>query len=320
MREKISPLDRAPLPPLNALRAFETAARHGNFARAAAELNVTHWAIGKQIRLLEDWLGVPLFERQARGVVLTDEGKDLFTDVNTALARLSAAAQRLGRARSTPRVFGTVKINVPTSFALHWLMPRLPEFAALFPDIDVRISTTSRKLRYVGSAFDFGIRLNRSLGAGLAFRTLMKDWQLPACSPAALSAEPIQEISDLRRHTLLHSATTRRAWPSWLAAAAHPDLAAARQLEFEHVHLQLQAAIDGLGIAMASLPLIERHIAAGRLVCPVTRPLLDSGDYLLVSDNRSESTAARAFRGWIMAAAKPPMRARDATSGRRGHA
>jgi LysR family transcriptional regulator, glycine cleavage system transcriptional activator len=301
-------LERPDLPPLNAIRAFEAAARRGSFAQAAADLNVTHWAVGKQIRLLEDWFGLPLFERQHRKVTLTDEGAELLADVSAAFSRLANAAAKLGRSGSPRRVSGTVRINVPGSFALRWLIPRMPDFQTRFPHIDVRISTTSRKLRYVGSAYDFGVRLSRQPGKHLKFRPLMKDRQLPACSPDVLRAKPIRTTADLRDHTLLHSATTRPAWPHWLAAAGHPHLVPARDLELEHVHLQLQAAVEGLGVAIASLPLIARDVAAGRLVCPIAKPEYCAGDYLLVSEDRGESAAVAAFRTWITAAAKgaPP--------------
>ncbi|MFZ2003626.1 MAG: LysR substrate-binding domain-containing protein [Stellaceae bacterium] len=291
------------LPPLNAIRAFEAAARYGNFAAAAADLHVTHWAIGKQIKLLEDWLGVPLFERRARGVALTDEGAELLGDASEAFARLGAAVAKLRRPEASRRVSGMVRVNVPTSVALRWLIPRLAEFYRSFPNIDVRISVTSRRLRYIGSAADIGVRLNWPHTQGFRSQVLMKDWQLPACSPDLLRHRPVNSVEDLRRHALLHSATTRSAWPQWLAAAGHADLPPLRHVEFEHVHLQLQAAVDGLGIAIASKPLIERDIAAGRLVCPIAKPEWDAGDYMLVSEDRPETAATAAFRQWITASA-----------------
>jgi DNA-binding transcriptional LysR family regulator len=304
MREKKSPQGKTGLPPLNAIRAFEAAARRGSFAEAASDLGVTHWAIGKQIRLLEDWLGVPLFIRLPRGIALTDEGAELLGDVSAAFSRLSAATGKLGRLRSTRRAFGVVRINVPTSFALRWLIPRLPEFYAAFPNIEIRISTSSRRLRYVGSAFDLGVRLNKDPGSRLKFRVLMKDWLLPACSPEILRHRPVATVGDLRAHTLLHSATTRPAWSRWLAEAGAAGLTPARHLEFEHVHLQLQAAVEGLGVAIASVPLIEKDVAAGRLICPIPKPEWHAGEYLLVSEDRDESVATRTFRAWIMAAAR----------------
>jgi DNA-binding transcriptional LysR family regulator len=304
MREKKSPLEKASLPPLNAIRAFEAAARRGSFADAALDLNVTHWAVGKQIRLLENWFGLPLFERRARGVALTDDGAELLADVTAAFSRLVSASDRLGQTRSPRRVSGVVRINVPTSFASGWLIPRLRDFQAEFPNIEVKLSTTSRKLRYVGDAYDIGIRLRREPGVHFKFRPLLKDVQLPACSPDILRTRPLTTVSDLRSHTLLHSSTARAAWPTWLALAGGANVTPAHQFEFDHVHLQLQAAVDGLGVAMASLPLIERELAAGRLVCPLTRPEWQAGEYFVVSGNDAESVATRNFRNWIVAEAR----------------
>lgn len=293
------------LPPLNAVRAFEAAARHGSFVEAAADLNVTHWAIGKQVRLLEDWLGVPLFERRARGVALTDEGAELLGDVSAAFFRLSEATGKLRRPEVARRVSGVVRVNVQSSFALRWLFPRLRGFQELFPNIDVRVSTTSRKLRYIGSAFDIGVRSAPEKGAGLRSEPLMADRRRPACSPQLLRRRPIETIRDLRHHTILHSATTRSAWSHWFSVAGAGDLKGFRQLELEHVYLQLQAAVEGLGVALASMPLIEGDMAAGRLVCPITAPEWNAGSYeLVVNEDRAENPAVRAFRDWIVVAAR----------------
>jgi LysR family glycine cleavage system transcriptional activator len=306
MGEKKSPDRGFTLPPLNALRAFEAAGRHVSFVEAARDLGVTHWAIGKQIKLLEDWLGTPLFERRARGVALTAEGADFLVDVGAAFATLSGASRKLRRPHAGRRISGLVRVNVPTSFALRWLIPRLPRFQERFPNVEVRLSTTSRKLRYIGSAFDLGVRLGAVQPAGLKSEILMRDRRLPACNPEILRNRPVKSVDDLNRHTLLHSATTRSDWPEWLAIAGRPTLPAVRHVEFEHVHLQLQAAVDGLGIALASLPLIESDIAAGRLICPLSGPHWRAENYLLVSEDRDESAAVKAFRAWLTAAATTP--------------
>lgn len=296
------PRDR--LPPLNALRNFEAVARLGSLAAAAADLHVTHWAVGKQIRLLEEWFGVPLFERRARGVALTDKGTALLNDVGQAFDRLASGAARLRADQFTRRVSGTVRVNVLVSFALSWLLPRLADFHARYPDIDVRLSTTSRKLRYIRDAFDIGVRAGHEPGAGVVSRTLMADLRLPACSPALLRRLPIQSVADLRHHTLLHSASTRTAWPHWLREAGAPEMRAIHHVEFEHAYLQLAAAVEGLGVTLASLPLIGRDIAAGRLVCPIAAPLWRAPDYvLLINSERAEDEAVVAFAQWITATA-----------------
>lgn len=292
------------LPPLNALRHFEAVARHGSFAAAAIDLHVTHWAVGKQIRLLEDWLGVPLFERRARGVSLTDEGAALLGDVSHAFERLAGAAARLRHDKIPRRVAGIVRLNVLPSFALCWLLPRLADFQARYPGIDVRVATTSRKLRYIGDAFDIGVRSGHEQAAGIVSRTLMSDLRLPACSPALLRQHPIQEVADLRHHTLLHSASTRAAWAHWLREAGAPDLRGARHVEIEHTYLQLGAAVEGLGVTLASLPLIERDLAAGRLVCPIAAPAWRAPDYaLVINAERAGDDAVMAFEQWITAMA-----------------
>ena len=289
------------LPPLNALRHFDAVARHGSFAAAAAELHVTHWAVGKQIRLLEDWFGVPLFERRARGVVLTDEGAALLNDVSGAFERLAVGAARLRHDQFAPRVSGVVRVNVLASFALCWLLPRLADFQSRYPEIDVRLSTTSRKLRYVGDAFDLGVRSGPEHGPGLVSRPLVADLRLPACSPALLRQHPIRSVDDLRHHTLLHSASTRTAWSQWLGEAGAPGLRAARHREFDHAYLQFAAAVEGLGVTLASLPLIERDLAAGRLVCPIATPTWRAPDYtLVINADRAGDEAVAAFGQWIL--------------------
>ena len=287
--------------PLNAIKAFEAAARRGSFVEAAKDLHVTHWAIGKQVRLLEDWLGVPLFERRTRGVALTDHGADLLTDVSAALSRLTSAAGRLRGPDTARRVSGVVRVSVLSSVALRWLLPRLSKFQENFPSIEVKVSTTSRKLRYVGTAFDIGIRSGVEHGAGIQCETLMPDRRLPVCSPRILRDRPIETAQDLRRHVLLHSSTTRSAWPQWFAAAGVAGLVPVRQLELDHVYLQLQAAVDGLGVALGSLPLVEADLATGRLVCPIGSPEYRADDYqLVIPQDRLRDPAVKAFRSWII--------------------
>jgi DNA-binding transcriptional LysR family regulator len=298
---------RPRLPPLNALRSFEAVARHGSFAAAAAELSVTHWAVGKQIRLLEDWFGLPLFERRPRGVQLTDEGAALLGDVGAAFDRLGATAARLRQEGLPRRVSGIVRVNALASLALCWLIPRLADFQARYPDIELRLSTASRKLRYVGEAYDIGLRSGLD-DAAACWRSLMPDWLLPACSPAVLQRQPIRGVDDLRQHTLLHSSSTRTAWSEWLRAAGQPQLQGARRLDFDHVYLQLGAAVEGLGVTLASLPLIQRELAAGRLRCPLSEPAWRGPDYtLLVNAERAGQEAVQVFVAWIEAEAAASM-------------
>ncbi|WP_250536346.1 LysR substrate-binding domain-containing protein [Caballeronia sp. AZ10_KS36] len=307
--KKPAAADTETLPPLNALRYFEAVARLGSFAGAANELHVTHWAVGKRIRMLEDWFGVPLFERRARGVVLTDEGTTLLVDVNGAFARLGSSVSRLRQESTTRRIKGVVRVNALASFAVCWLIPRLADFQALYPDVDVRLSTTSRRLRYVSDAFDIGVRSGPEDAAGIKSSVLMPDLRLPACSPKVLIGRPLGTIADLRSHTWLHSTTTRTAWSEWLLEAGEPAMQGARDLHFDHVFLQLAAATEGLGVTLASLPLIEREIAAGRLVCPLQGPVWRGPDYtMVVNVDRAGDEAVKVFGKWITTEAKASCR------------
>jgi len=306
-------IDGERLPSLNALRHFEAVARLGSFAAAASNLHVTHWAVGKQIRLLEDWFGFPLFERRSRGVVPTDEGAVLLNDVEGAFASLRNSAVRLRHESLTHHVTGVIRVNAPASFTLCWLIPRLGDFQARYPDIDVRLSTTLRKLRSADDAFDIGVCSGSEDAAGLVSTTLMPDLRLPACSPAALLIRPVRTVADLRNHTLLHSTSARTAWSDWLREAGAPGQQSAGHLDFDHVFLELGAAAAGLGMTLASLPLIEREIATGRLVCPISEPPWHGPDYTLVTNSESAGdSAVIAFKKWIMGMAgqnsMPPTR------------
>jgi DNA-binding transcriptional LysR family regulator len=295
---------------LNALRNFEAVARHGSFAAASVELHVTHWAVGKQIRLLEDWLGVALFERRARGVTLTEEGAALLGDISSSFDRLTSAASRLRRNEPTLRIAGTVRVNVPPSFALYWLFPRMAQFHTLYPDVNVRISTTSRNVRYIGDAFDIGVRVGHEHGSGVVSRTLIADRRLPACSPSLLRERPIRDIADLRHHTWLHSATTRSSWSRWLQEAQCPGLVPLHQMEFEHAYLQIAAAVEGMGVALVSLPMIERDLAAGRLVCPFPNLSWHATDIALITQSeRVVTDAILAFESWLQSTIEPARRA-----------
>lgn len=286
--------------PLNALRAFDAVARHGSFARAAVELHVTHWAVGKQIRLLEDWFGLPLFDRRPRGVVLTDEGAALLNDVSHAFERLGTAVVRLRHDTFTHRISGVVRVNVPMSFALCWLPPRLADFHSRYPEIDVRVSTTSRKLRYVADAFDIGVRSGPEQGAGVVSRPLMPDLRVPV-----LQSRIAAPASDTERG---------RPAPSRPAAFGHDALclvalvAGSRSIRSagrapcrirsceSAARRGHRGARRGPGIPAADRARSRR----GRLVCPIASPVWRADDYMLVTNaDRADDAAVSAFEEWM---------------------
>jgi LysR family glycine cleavage system transcriptional activator len=241
---------RRALPPLNALRAFEAAARLGSFKDAAAELSVTHGAISRHIRLLEDWLGPPaLFRRLNRRVVLTPTGVALRDEAGPALDRLSAAAER-HQARGGHPPPAVLRVNALATFTLRWLLPRLAQFRELHPEIEVRLSTSNEPLESLSEPYDVIIRGGPDTFYGFTCHPFLTERRLPVCSPALLARLPLDEPADLRSHTLIHASTLPRVWPDWLTAAGAPDLTGSASLTLDHFYLTLQAALDGLGVAM----------------------------------------------------------------------
>lgn len=269
MRDKIARMPPATpprLPPLNAVRAFTAAARHLSFTLAAAELHVTHGAVSRQVRTLEEHLGVALFERRVRQVLLTPQGERFFAQVAPALAQIGAAAQAL----TDPAARRTVTINVRPSFAVRWLIPRLPDFVAQCPDIEPNVVTSTDAPDPAIAPFDVAVR--RGLAGwprSIAPVPFLHDRGLVVGAPALWAARPVRVPGELAAHVLLWSRSRSGDWEHWKKEAGATGLLPASQLQFDHLHFVVQAALDGLGFALAPASLIEQDLAAGRLVCPL---------------------------------------------------
>lgn len=284
------------LPPLNALKAFEAAARLGSFSGAADALHVTHGAISRQIRNLEDWLGVPVFERAGRRVKLTAEGRDYLNAVQSAFDAIAGATQRLTETRTRRRI----AIDALPTFTMRWLLPRLARFQ-LHSEVELRIVTSDRPLAGAADGFDVAIRRGPENWPGCVAQEFLVEHDIPVCSPALLKRLPLKNIADLARHTLLYSDTRPEAWDRWLAAAGAPDLKIASRQQFDHFYLTLQAAVDGLGVALGPRPIIDDELAAGRLVAPLPGPMVRSRAYWWVMPNsRSGDPVLRAFCDWLI--------------------
>lgn len=292
--------DRRSLPPLNALRAFEAAARLGSFKDAAEELGVTHGAVSRHVGLLEDWLGPPaLFRRLNRRVVLTPTGGALLAETGPALDRLAAAAAR-HRAQDGAAPLAVLRVNALATFSLRWLLPRLGGFRERHPGIEVRLSTSNDPVESLREPFDVVIRGGPDTFYGFASRLFLTERRLPVCSPALLARLPLAEVADLRRHTLLHISTLPRAWPDWLAAAGGGDVEPAATLTLDHFFLTIQAALDGLGVAMGPTVLAADDLAAGRLVAPFPAISLPTRNYhAYVPDTQAGDAAVQAFCDWL---------------------
>jgi LysR family transcriptional regulator, glycine cleavage system transcriptional activator len=291
---------RRSLPPLNALRAFEAAGRLGSFKNAAAELAVTHGAISRHIRLLEDWLGPPaLFRRLNRRVVLTPTGAALLAETGPALDRLSAATER-HQARGGNAPPAVLRVNALATFSLRWLLPRLAQFRDRHPEIEVRLSTSTEPVDALGEPYDLIIRGGPDTFYGFTCHPILAERRLPVCSPALLQRLPLNEVADLRSDTVIHTSTLPRVWPDWLAAAGAPDLEPVASLTFDHFYLTLQAALDGLGVAMGPAALVAGDLASGRLVAPFPGVTLPTrGYHAYLPDARAGDLAALSFCQWL---------------------
>ena len=288
---------KRPLPPLNALRAFESAGRLGSFKDAAAELHVTHGAVSQHVRLLEEWLGAPLFERHNRRVVLTPAAKAYLEDIGPLFEQLSQSTARYGLPVTASR---TLTLNAPASFTLRWLLPRLARFLADYPDVNVTVATSNEPVEGLKDSFDIVVRGGPDTFYGYTMRPFLGEVRVPVCSPALLRRMPLDVPEDFARHTLLHTASLPRLWPDWLAKVQLPALRPAATVSFDHFYLTVQAAIDGIGIAMGPTALIAEDLAAGRLVKPFAGPVLPSRSYCTyVADEKSADERVMLFRAWL---------------------
>ena len=286
------------LPPLNALRAFEAAARHLSFTRAAGELHVTQAAISHQIKALEEWLGMALFKRQNRALLLTDAGQAYLPPLREAFDRIQDAPARLqARDRS-----GALTVSTFTSFAAKWLVPKLGRFAAAHPDIEVRLAINDALVDLVSDTADVGIRYGSGDWRGLRAERLMTEVVFVVCSPRLLEGPaPLRRPEDLRHHTMLHDDLPED-WDTWLEAAGVGGIKARRDLAFNHSEMVLQAAIDGLGVALGRSVLVADDLAAGRLVKPFDLELPTQAAYYLVClEGTQDRPKVKAFRDWVMA-------------------
>ncbi|MGE5615493.1 MAG: transcriptional regulator GcvA [Bacillota bacterium] len=304
------------LPPLNALRAFEAAARHLSFKKAAVELHVTAGAVSHQVKLLESHLGVTLFRRLTRALELTAEAQALVPKVREGLDNLLEAVERL-RSRE-----GATTLNViaPPSFAARWLVPRLNAFTRAHPGIELRIGSRADTIdgreptdARAANGHDqplVAIRFGSGHYPGMRVDEVFAAEYVPVCSPRLLKgAHALRKPADLRFHTLLHDDTVaddsaRPTWDDWLQAVGEREVDASRGPRFTDASLALEAAIEGMGVALAIKPLLAAEIEAGRLVVPFDIAAPARWAYFLVTpEPLVDSPAVVAFRDWILAEA-----------------
>ena len=240
------PHPRRRLPPLNALRAFEAAARHLSFTRAADELAVTQAAVSHQVKTLEEWLGLKLFQRENRTIYLTREGQTYLPAVRQALDTVAEATRRLLESDAQ----GPLTVSVLPSFAAKWLLPRLAAFRARHPEIDVRISSNDQPIDFARDDVDMAVRMGRGEWTGVTAIKFLEEDLFPVCAPALLAgAHPLNRPEDLRHHTLLHD-DMRQDWRTWLMAAGGEGVDPQRGPGYTDSALVIQAAVEGQGVAL----------------------------------------------------------------------
>ncbi|XHF33639.1 transcriptional regulator GcvA [Pseudomonas chlororaphis] len=287
------------LPSLNGLRAFECAARHLSFTRAAEELNVTQTAISHQIRRLEDELGVRLFMRLKDGLALTEEGNAYFPGIRSAFLELRYSTEKLLESSNN----SVLTISSLVSVASKWLLPRLPSFREAHPQIDVRISASTELVDFRKAGIDAAIRYGNGEWPGLRADWLMSDEIFPVCSPRLLNGDkPLKTPADLAHHPLLQvSGLTANDWNDWLHAAGQPPLTAkGPRLTFDLAMMAVQTAIDGQGVCIGRSTYVDDDLRAGRLVAPFDLRLKStSGFYFVTPHENAGSKKIVAFRQWL---------------------
>ena len=284
--------------PLNGLKAFEAAARHLSFTRAADELHVTQAAVSHQVKTLEQRLGVKLFRRLPKSLRLTDEGQALLPELRDAFERIARALNRVTSAQGA----AALSVSTLTTFALTWLVSRLPRFQARHPDIEVRLNTTGRLVDFAREDVDVAVRYGDGNWSGLNVEKMFEDELTPLCGRA--HKDRLRRPEDLRDVPLLDASPPEPAsvgdWPTWLKAAGIAQLPVTRGATFDSTKIAAQAAIDGMGVAIGSPYLFAEDIAAGRLFQPFPLTVRNGKTYWLVC---AEGTATRpkikAFREWV---------------------
>lgn len=290
------------LPPLNAVRAFEAAARCGNFTRAAQELFVTQGAVSRHVATLEDWLKVRLFERSRGGIQLTPQGQAYYESVRAGLEQIEHGTRQIQRSPDEKRL----RIKLPPTFAIRWLVPRLARFHAQHPDIDVQITTSHQRADFEREDVDVSIHSEPVAPPGPGYRRLFGETLLPVCSPGLLAKDPPLRVpDDLARHVLLCSMNRPGDWPAWLKAAGARGVDGNGGLKFENAALAYQAAADQLGVIVALLPFVRDDLAAGRLVEPFGLRVETQGAYYLAwRPGQEQPERVRAFEQWVLAEAQ----------------
>lgn len=291
------------LPSLNAVRAFEVAARHLNLTRAAEELCVTHGAVSRQVKALEERLGVPLFRREGGRTELTSEGEALAATAGSAFDLLAATTARIER----PRNRGTLIASISSTFMMRWLIPRLHRFRERHPGVEVHLLASFEPVDFDRERVDVAVRLTHPPeDEGTTVIPFLDEAFGPVCSPRVLATAPFSDAAGLRQHRIMVADTRPDVWGEWSAAASVALPKLRRPQRFPHVHFMLEAAVAGLGVAIASRALVEDDLKGGRLVAPLGFVPSGVSYHLIYPAYRKRDPDIVAFRDWFLDEAKRP--------------
>jgi LysR family glycine cleavage system transcriptional activator len=278
------------------MRAFEAAARHLSFSRAAAELCVTHGAVSHQVRNLEEQLGLPLFRRLHRQVVLTEAGEALFAKVRAAFDLLETSTEQVVATYRRR----TLVVSCIATFSMRWLIPRLHQFHTRHPDIDLRLCAPDSPIEFPRHDIDVSIRVGRGeWPSDLEAVAFLDESFGPVCSPALLRQHPLEVPDDLRYHTLLHTESRKTAWSDWLRLAGVTGVDSTLGRRFETFYFLLQAVASNFGVAIGPDTLVADDLAAGRLVAPFGFVPSQLSMYVLYPTSHARNPHIIAFRDWL---------------------
>lgn len=294
---------RLSVPSLSALAAFEAAARHGSFTRAAEELNLTQGAVSRQVAHLEGVLGVSLFERVKKRVTLTAAGAAYAAEVREGLSRLAAATVSTMAFRGAA---GVLNLAILPTFGTRWLIPRLPRFTEAHPGITINFATKLVPFDFTREPLDAAVHFGDPVWPGARLHRLMGEEIVPVASPALIARFGLSSAADMLKAPLLQQSTRPRAWANWLEQQGLPPQRALMGPRFEQFAMVSQAAVAGLGLAIVPRFLVEEELRSGALVIPVDRSLIgQEGYYLVYPEEKANLPAVTAFRDWLLAECTP---------------
>ena len=283
-------------PPLNALKFFLAACRHRSFTAAAEELSVTHGAVSRQIKILEEWIGQPLFEREGLRMAPTAHALAYAEEIAKAFSLIHASSLHYGKGLATR----LLRVSAPATFAMKWLIPRLPAFKQLYPDARIQVETATTQQLGLDGGFDIAIRREVPSNQAYSGIELFAEWQTLSASPELVAAKPITSLSDIEQHTWLYTDTRPRHWDAWLTAAGLANRPW-DTLRFDHFYVTYSALLDGLGLTIGPFPTLSMDLDSGRIVTPFPDIRVPARTYWAITSAATQKTLLhRQFEHWLL--------------------